>query len=379
MAHINELRAAKKFGPGYFIREQMEVRGWVQQELAEILGVSLKHLNSILLDKQPLTTDLARLISKVFGTSPQYWLNIDNDYRLWLEQGSDDKENAVAEKAAIYSHMPVRDMVRKGWIGKPQDIDHLKKQVSEFWDVEEFDPASVNNVLEYYQRKSDAYNQFNASYSATWLQMARKVASGLDVHGYNSKKLETLFNEIFTYTNRTGGIGEFISELKNCGVKFFVLPHLEKTYLDGAAFYDGGNPVIIYTGRYKRIDNFWFTVAHEIAHVLFHLNEQTPYILDNLKEVAEDDKENEANRIASEKLRHPEILEYLKDSFRYLARSKIEECSRHLDIHPAVIIGALAHNKTISYKNIHLYNDNVLRLIPERYLHESVVENNNVK
>ena len=86
MAHINELRAARKFSPGYFIREQMEVRGWVQQELTEILGISLKHLNSILLDKQPLTTDLARLLSKAFGTSPQYWLNIDNDYRLWLEQ-----------------------------------------------------------------------------------------------------------------------------------------------------------------------------------------------------------------------------------------------------------------------------------------------------
>ena len=86
MAHINELRAAKNFGPGYFIREQMEVRGWVQQELAEILGISPKHLNSILLDKQPLTTDLARLLSKAFGTSPQYWLNIDNNYRLWLEQ-----------------------------------------------------------------------------------------------------------------------------------------------------------------------------------------------------------------------------------------------------------------------------------------------------
>jgi len=370
MAHINELRAAKKFGPGYFIREQMEVRGWVQQELAEILGISLKHLNSILLDKQPLTTDLARLLSKAFGTSPQYWLNIDNDYRLWLEQGRDDKENAVAEKAAIYSHMPVRDMVKKGWIDKASDIDQLKKQVSEFWGIEEFDPASIKNVLEYYQRKSDAYNQFNASYSATWLQMARKVASGFGVPVYNRKALEALYDDIHTFTNSDGGIEDFISELNNCGVKFIVLPHLDKTYLDGAAFYDGENPVIVFTGRYKRIDNFWFAVAHEIAHVLFHLNEQTPYILDNLKEENEDDKENEANRIASEKLRHPEILEYLKDSLNYLARSKIEKCSRHLNVHPAIIIGALAQNKTISYKNIHLYNDNVLELIPEKYLHE---------
>ncbi len=373
MTHISELRAAKKFGPGYFIREQMEVRGWVQQELAEILGISLKHLNSILLDKQPLTTDLARLLSKVFGTSPQYWLNIDNDYRLWIEQGMEDKENAVAEKAAIYSHMPVRDMVRKGWIDKPADIDQLKKQVTEFWGIEEFDAASIKNVIECFLRKSDAYNQFNASYSATWLQMARKVASGLDVNVFDKKALESLYGDIYALTNISGGIGEFITELKNCGVKFFVLPHLEKTYLDGAAFYDGENPVVVFTGRHKRIDNFWFTVAHEIAHILLHLDEQTPYILDNLKEESDDDIENEANRTASEKLRHPEILEYLKGSLKYLPRTKIEECSRHLNVHPAIIIGALAYNKTISYKNIHLYNDNVLELIPVKYLHESVV------
>ncbi len=80
MAHINEPRADGS-------------ARLVQQELAEILGISLNHLNSILLDKQPLTNDLARLLSKAFGTSPQYWLNIDNDYRLWLEQGGDDNSN----------------------------------------------------------------------------------------------------------------------------------------------------------------------------------------------------------------------------------------------------------------------------------------------
>jgi HTH-type transcriptional regulator / antitoxin HigA len=372
MSNISELRAAKKFGPGYFIREQMEVRGWVQQELADILGISLKHLNSILLDKQPLTTGLARLLSKAFGTSPQYWLNIDNDYRLWLEKDEDKRDNAVAEKAVIYSRMPVRDMVRKRWIDKPENIEQLNKEVSNFWGVKKLDPAVFSATIEYYRRKSTAFNQFNASYAATWLQMAKKVASGLTVPGYNKKRLEALFNEISSFTNKSGGIGDFLAELNASGIKFYVLPHLDKTHLDGAAFFDGINPVIVYTGRKKRINNFWFAVAHEIAHVLFHLDKQTPFIIDNLSEEVEDEKEWEANRIASEKLRYSGIMEYLKDSLKYLPRSRIEECSQNLGIHPAIIIGALSYNKTISYKNIHLFNENVLKMIPEKYLHESV-------
>ena len=49
-------------------------------------------------------------------------------------------------------------------------------------------------------------------------------------------------------------------------------PHLTKTYLDGAVFWDEQNPVIVYTARHNRLDNFWWTVAHEIGHiVLEHL------------------------------------------------------------------------------------------------------------
>ena len=91
MASIKNLKAAKKFGPGYFIREQMDIRGWIQEELADVLGLSTKHLSSILQDKQSLSIENARKLSSAFNTSPQYWLNLDNNYRLWLEQENRNK------------------------------------------------------------------------------------------------------------------------------------------------------------------------------------------------------------------------------------------------------------------------------------------------
>ncbi len=166
MISTTKLRAARKFGPGYFIREQMEIRDWVQEDLSEILGISLKHVNKILKDNQPLTIEIARLLGKIFDTSAQYWLNVD----------------------------------------------------------------------------------------------------------------------INIYSTLDNGINQFLDKLNDIGVKFFILSHLQKTYLDGAAFISSNNPVIVYTGRYKRIDNFWFTVAHEITHVLNHLNDETQFVLDNLKD-----------------------------------------------------------------------------------------------
>lgn len=373
MRSIKDIKAAKKFGPGYFIREQMEIRGWIQEELADILGISTKHLSSILQDKQSLSIINAKKLSSVFNTSPQYWLNIDNDYRLWLEQEQKEQTADVEKRAVIYSHMPVRDMMKKGWISNTRDLEKLNEEVKEYWTIPSIDFQFLEKSVLPYCKKSDAYNKYNASYAATWFQMAKKYSAGFDVASYNKQALEDLFINISDYTTRKNGIELFVNELNACGVKFFVLPHLEKTYLDGAAFLLNDTPVVVYTARYKRIDNFWFTVAHEIAHVLKHLDHNLPFVLDNLQEKSTDKQETEANIIASKQLKHPEILDFLEPFLNYLTVSKIEECSASINIHPAIIIGALAFNDKISYRNQSLFNENVMEFIPSKFVHKSVI------
>lgn len=373
MASIKNLKAAKKFGPGYFIKEQMEIRGWVQEELADILGLSPKHLNSILLDKQPLTIENAKKLASAFNLSPQYWLNLDNDYRLWLGKEKREQIVVVEAKAIIYSRMPVRDMMKKGWLQPTRDLKELTGEVKKFWGIPELDFAFLEEAVLPICKKSEAYNQFNASYAATWFQMAKAYSLSFKTPTYNKGALENLYKNMSGYTTLVNGIEMFIKELNACGVKFFVLPHLEKTYLDGAAFLLNGTPVIVYTARYKRIDNFWFTVSHEIAHILKHLNEKTPFVLDNLRELTTDKQEEEANKLAAKHLKHIEILEYLEPHFNYLTLGKIEECSATLNIHPAIIIGALAFNEKISFRNQTLFNENVLELIPSKFIHQSLL------
>jgi HTH-type transcriptional regulator/antitoxin HigA len=373
MASIKNLKAAKKFGPGYFIKEQMEIRGWVQEELADVLGLSPKHLNSILLDKQPLNIENAKKLASAFNTSPQYWLNLDNDYRLWLEQEKREQTAVVEAKAAIYSRMPVRDMMKKGWLQPTRDIKELTGEVKRFWGISSLDFTFLEEAVLPLCKKSEAYNQFNASYAATWYQMAKAYSRSFKITAYNKTALENLYKNMIGYTTLANGIKLFIKELNVCGVTFFVLPHLEKTYLDGAAFLLDGKPVIVYTARYKRIDNFWFTVAHEIAHVLKHLNEKTPFVLDDLREQTTDKQEEEANKLAAKHLKHTEILNFLEPNINYLTVAKVEECSAKYNVHPAIIIGALAFNQKLSYRNQSLFNENVLELIPSQYIHQSLL------
>jgi len=367
MVQTTQLRAAKKFGPGYFIQEQMDIRHWIQEDLADVIGVSEKHLNKILRNNQPITLEFARLLGEVFDTSAQYWINIDTGYRLWLEQERSEKEIAADLKGTIYERMPVNDMIKKGWLNPFEDLDDLKNQVLVFWGWKKLDFSVLDKHLPCLTRKSEAFNQFNASYALTWYQKACNVASGKKVSKYDPEKLKALYEDLHLYTIKPDGINLFIRELNRTGVIFFVLPHLLKTYLDGAAFYSGENPVIVYTGRYHRIDNFWFTVAHEIAHILKHLNEKIPFILDDLKNGIIDKLEKEANELASKHLNHNEISLFLEPYIGYLTTSKVEECAEKYKVHPAIIVGKLAHDGKISYGNQPLYNKNVLEIISDSY------------
>lgn len=71
--------------------------------------------------------------------------------------------------------------------------------------------------------------------------------------------------------------------------------------LDGAALLDtDGTPIIGLTLRNDRIDNFWFTLIHEVAHIWKHMDDNSEAILDDLERPSEDKREAEANRIARE-------------------------------------------------------------------------------
>jgi HTH-type transcriptional regulator/antitoxin HigA len=163
------------------------------------------------------------------------------------------------------------------------------------------------------------------------------------------------------------GVEKFLRALNGVGVKFLVLSHLQKTYIDGAAFQDDGNPVIVYTVRYNRIDNFWFTVAHELGHVLLHLKTKNDFFLDDLDESSTSIKEKEADDFALKIVKAKEIAKSFQASHHYISEAKVKECCEKLQLHPALIVGYLQHNHALDRRNLNRFKVNVSHLIPTEY------------
>lgn len=355
-------------GPGEFIKEELESRNWRQEDLAEILGISLKSINKLIKNKQSISVETARLLSKAFGQSPQYWMNLDTNYRLRL-QAESPKEKEVEIRSAIYKRMPVKEMVKKGWIKHSGTIDDLINKVKLFWGTSDLDFSFLEKKPVLNFRKSEAFNGYNNYYALTWFQMAQKCTNRYQVHQYARAELEKLAKNLYCYTTGENGIEIFLRELNNAGVKFFVLNHLPKTYIDGASFLDDSNPVIVYTARHDRTDNFWFTIAHEIAHVLLHLKKADDFFIDSLDDLSTR-KEEAANRFAETILKTNEILEYFSPYRKYVSRDRVVKYAREIKTSPAIVVGVLQHNDILSRRNLNEFKHTVSDLIPHEYVVE---------
>jgi HTH-type transcriptional regulator/antitoxin HigA len=74
--------AAEVFPPGEFLREELETRGWTQAELAEMMERPLRSINEIVNGKKAITAETAIGLGNAFGTSAEYWMNLESVYRL---------------------------------------------------------------------------------------------------------------------------------------------------------------------------------------------------------------------------------------------------------------------------------------------------------
>ena len=346
-------------GPGDSIREELEFYGWEQRDLADIMGMTEKHISQLVQNKVPVTYETACLLSKVFKQTPQFWLNLDANYRQRLQESAKVKETEA--KALIYRYMPIRDM--RQLLDLPRKTDELVAAIKKFWGIGELDFGFLEKQAACFS-KSDAHKGFNPFYALTWLQLARNSLTGkLPSAKYSRTRLEALARRLPEFTELDEGVRRFIQELAQCGVVFRQIDHFQQTYVDGASFFEGGRPVIVYTARHDRIDNFWFTMAHELAHVLLHEDNQGQVFIDSLDHLdLTNRREKEADDFAATLLKNAQILAAFRDVQRP-SGPRVQAVAQDLGLHPGIVAGCLQHHGKAAWTSFHEFKPEVRPLL----------------
>lgn len=363
--------------PGHALKIFLDKKQWTQEDLSHILSFSLKHTNELIKNKRSISIQTAELLASIFdGLSVKDWVILDLKYRLSNQQEDLSKTEIVKRKTGIFQRMPVNELIKKGWLKTYKDIVGLEKQVASFWGIDYRNGLDLsfldNKVEKIYHRTSEAYkSEFNYYNTLVWHQMASSFANKIKAPDFDKVALSALMEEMHSYTISHNGISKFLNELNKAGVKFVFLSHLSKTYLDGAAFISNGSPVVCLTGRYDRVDNFWFTLAHELIHVSAHLidkNSDTIFADDTVnRNQNHSEKENEANDGAGRILLNDQILDFFEDYIGYIIEGNVLEFSCEHQIHPSIVVGILAFNEKVSYSTLHRFKEPVRDKIPLKY------------
>jgi HTH-type transcriptional regulator / antitoxin HigA len=341
---------AEAFPPGEFVKDELEARGWTQDVLADITGLPASAISNIIQGKRSISVDIASQLAAAFGTSSQFWMNLETSYQLWVETKADEK---IARKAKLYALAPINELVRRGWIGTTKDIDVLEERLLSFLEMKNIDETSK---LVYSTRKST--EKANPAQVA-WVHRAKKLAKGIDAGKYWEKSLAEALVKLRRLRKNAEDIREVPKLLAEAGIRLVLVEGLTKGRIDGATFWlDEHSPVIVLSMRYDRLDHFWFVLMHELGHVANGDALGDPILDVNLvgdEAVPFADKseiEKGADLFAEDFLIERREIEDFIGRFRPLySKQKIKNFAARIHVHPAIVLGRLQFRKEVDWSH----------------------------
>jgi HTH-type transcriptional regulator/antitoxin HigA len=283
---------------GDFIAEWMDDEGINAAELARRLGVTRKHVSELLSGKAPLSHPLALALERVTGISARIWNQYESGYRADLARRGEVHElDCQYERAKAF---PLAYLRRWQHItASAKDRAGTVRQLLAVLGVASFDAFddtwSHGNVA--YRRA--AVGRDDTPALATWLALAERHHDGLSVvPQFDRASLESLFPRLraLTAEDPNTAIDEAVMCLRDVGVILCFIPAVPGLGIYGATRWVNRRPVIQLSFRGKSDDQFWFTLFHELGHVLLH-NEKDLYLLG-----AQTEAETEVNAFATETL-----------------------------------------------------------------------------
>lgn len=326
------------------IKFRMEQAGLKPADLIPYIG-SPSRVSEILSRKRDLTIEMIRSLESGLGIPAKVLIQ--------------KSEKGVESPYFNWSDRLLKEMTSRGYFDKADLKKTDKSELIKSFFLPVGDPQKIFALLRTSNYRASPLTDKNAL-SAWFTQVVKKAAKVKTTVKYKHGVITPDFmKNLAKLSIEENGPVLAQEYLKEHGIILIVEPHFQKTYLDGAAiFINKDNPIIGLTLRFNRLDNFWFTLMHELSHVALHYNENITVFYDEIEGIKIpdiDQKEKEADMLASEMLVPSSKWEVsparLVPSFM-AAKSLANE----LGIHIAIVAGKIRYtggkyiylNKTVS-------------------------------
>ena len=310
------------------------------RDLIPFIGSRAK-VSEILAGKRAITMPMARALHEHLGIPAE----------VLLREPGVVLDDPLADMQ--WSRFPIRAMAKLGWISdSPYLVGRAEEIIRDL--IDRAGGPDVAGAALYRRNDHVRANAKTDPYALRtwcWQVLAQANAERPKVNYKRGTVTLDLLKKIARLSWSENGPRLAREFLAKRGIPLVIVQHIPKTYLDGAALRLGdGRPVIGLTLRYDRIDNFWFCLLHELAHVGRHLdNDKGNAFVDDLtlrrmEQGREDPRETQADEWAEEALIPKAVWEAsaVREDPTGMA---VINLANALEIHPAIVAGRVRYEQ----------------------------------
>jgi addiction module HigA family antidote len=327
--------------PGGTLGDLLEERGMTQTELAQRLGVSLKHINQVVNGSASVSAELALGLEKVFSVSAGFWLNRESLYQAHIARREEQESLKRAESWA--KRFPVSELRKRGFLPSEAKGPALVEALLRFLGTAS--PRQWEDLTVSFRKSKRFESDPHALWA--WLRVGELHAAEIECRPYDPDEFLDVLESArrFTRLDPSDWQERLVDACAAAGVAVVIVDTFSGARVNGATKWLAPTKALIQLSlRHRWEDVFWFTFFHEAGHVLLHRKREL-FVEETRRQgaVRSDSTwvklETEANRFASRVLIPPRYERRLRE----LTFSDIEDFAERLGIAPAIVVGRLQH------------------------------------
>lgn len=332
--------------PGVTLAETLSSLGITQSELAKRISRPEKTISEIINGNKAITPETAIQLERALNIPSSFWNNLEKNYQEL--RAKLDTKGALRADVELAKNYPYSAMTKLGWISRTKVWEEKVENLLSYFGVDRL--SFVDRVMPAVFRQHNGRSISRYSIQA-WLRKGEIDSRSIETKPFDKDGLISSMPSYKTFSTQSPR--KFTTELQEMlaryGIALVFTPDLPKTYVCGAARWITPQKAMIQLSlRGSYADIMWFTLYHELGHLLLHSKKE--YFVDvSISNGTEEEKE--ANKFASEQLIPQEKLSnFLANN--EINTSSVKEFANELSVHPGIVVGRLQHDKVLKWNEL---------------------------
>lgn len=334
--------------PGETLQEILQDKGMNQKELAIRSGVTEKHVSTIINGTKSISVAYAKKLEYVLGIDASYWINLQGIYDKELLDFEESHNISEMELSLLRTLKSIVDFLIS--IGKINSEDNEDLKVLDLRKILGVSNLTTIPNLTYnaayraqVSTKADVYVMF------AWQKICEILTENITVEDeLDLNKLKNKIPDIksLMFSNVNTIRKELIKIFAECGIAFEIVKHFTGAPVQGfIKKTETGKIILCMTIRGGFADRFWFTLFHEIAHILNNDVKERFIDFDSVDNKIEEAANKFSNNVL---INNKQYEKFVKNGDFSL--NSINEFSTEQKVCNYIVIGRLQHDKLISWK-----------------------------